>query len=59
MTPSSARRPWRRWSKRARWRASSPDRGAIFFGLVVVLTMLAAESFDPRLIWDRLGARRG
>jgi paraquat-inducible protein A len=27
--------------------------GAIFFGSVVVLTMLAAESFDPRLIWDR------
>lgn len=27
--------------------------GAVFFGSVVVLTMLAAESFDPRLIWDR------
>ena len=26
--------------------------GAIFFGAVVVMTMLAAESFDPRLIWD-------
>ena len=26
--------------------------GAIFFGGVVVFTMLAAESFDPRLIWD-------
>jgi paraquat-inducible protein A len=26
--------------------------GAVFFGGVVVLTMLAAESFDPRLIWD-------
>lgn len=25
---------------------------AIAFGAVVVLTMLAAESFDPRLIWD-------
>ena len=25
---------------------------AIYFALVVVLTMLAAESFDPRLIWD-------
>lgn len=31
--------------------------GAVFFGAVVVLTMLAAESFDPRLIWDRCGAR--
>ena len=27
--------------------------GAIFFGAVVVITMLAAESFDPRIIWDR------
>jgi paraquat-inducible protein A len=26
--------------------------GAIFFAAVVVLTILAAESFDPRLIWD-------
>ena len=26
--------------------------GAIAFGAVVVLTMLAAESFDPRLLWD-------
>lgn len=26
--------------------------GAVFFGLVVVITMFAANSFDPRLIWD-------
>jgi len=26
--------------------------GAIAFGAVVVLTMFAAKSFDPRLIWD-------
>ncbi len=26
--------------------------GALFFAAVVVITMLAAESFDPRLIWD-------
>lgn len=26
--------------------------GAAAFGAVVVLTMLAAKSFDPRLIWD-------
>jgi paraquat-inducible protein A len=32
--------------------------GAVFFGAVVVLTMLAAESFDPRLIWDRSEARK-
>ena len=28
--------------------------GAVFFGAVVVLTLLAARTFDPRLIWDRL-----
>ena len=28
--------------------------GAIFFAAVVILTMFAAMSFDPRLIWDRL-----
>jgi paraquat-inducible protein A len=28
--------------------------GAFFFGAVVVLTMFAAESFDPRLIWDQI-----
>jgi paraquat-inducible protein A len=28
--------------------------GAIAFGAVVVLTILAAESFDPRLIWDSI-----
>jgi len=27
--------------------------GALAFGAVVVLTMLSAMSFDPRLIWDR------
>jgi paraquat-inducible protein A len=29
------------------------EPGAIFFGAVVVVTIIAAESFDPRLIWDR------
>lgn len=29
-----------------------PEEGASFFGAVVVLTMLASKSFDPRLIWD-------
>ncbi len=33
--------------------------GAVYFGGVVVLTMLAAESFDPRLIWDRAGETHG
>jgi len=30
----------------------TPGYGAVAFGVVVVLTMLAAESLDPRLIWD-------
>lgn len=29
-----------------------PRLGILFFGLVVVMTMLAAMTFDPRLIWD-------
>lgn len=28
--------------------------GAIYFAVLVILTMFAAESFDPRLIWDRM-----
>ena len=30
----------------------TPGKGALAFGAVVVLTMLATMSFDPRLIWD-------
>jgi paraquat-inducible protein A len=33
-----------------------PAVGLVFFAAVVVLTMLAVESFDPRLIWDAAGA---
>ena len=32
--------------------------GAAAFGAVVVLTLFAAASFDPRLIWDALGERK-
>jgi paraquat-inducible protein A len=32
-----------------------PGPGAIAFASVVILTMFAANSFDPRLIWDRAG----
>lgn len=32
-----------------------PGIGATFFGAVVVITMFAAHSFDPRLIWDEGG----
>jgi paraquat-inducible protein A len=35
-----------------------PGSGALAFAGVVVLTMLAARSFDPRLIWDAAARRR-
>ncbi len=35
-----------------------PSGGAAAFGCVVVLTMLAAMGFDPRLAWRRAGHRR-
>ena len=35
----------------------TPGPGAIAFGVVVVLTMLAAESLDSRLIWDNYEQR--
>lgn len=34
----------------------TPGPGALAFAAVVVLTMFAAMSFDPRLLWDRLEA---
>jgi paraquat-inducible protein A len=33
-----------------------PGLGALAFGAVVVVTMLATEYFDPRLMWDAAGA---
>jgi paraquat-inducible protein A len=33
----------------------TPGPGVLFFAGVVVLTMLAADAFDPRLIWDFVG----
>ncbi|WP_084705522.1 paraquat-inducible protein A [Vibrio mexicanus] len=35
----------------------TPGFGAVAFGAVVVFTMLAAESLDPRLIWDNYSKR--
>lgn len=35
----------------------APAAGMPFFAAVVVLTMLAVESFDPRLIWDAESGR--
>ena len=31
----------------------TPGIGASFFGAAVILTMIAAHQFDPRLIWDK------
>jgi paraquat-inducible protein A len=36
----------------------TPGPGALAFAGVVVLTMLAAMSFEPRLLWDRLETLR-
>ena len=36
-----------------------PGAGAVFFAAVVILTILAAMTFDPRLIWDRMEERNG
>jgi len=36
-----------------------PGPGVVFFAAVVVLTMVAAMSFDPRLIWDAGSTREG
>ena len=33
-----------------------PGPGVVFFAGVVVLTMIAVETFDPRLIWDQCEA---
>jgi paraquat-inducible protein A len=34
-----------------------PGPGALAFAMVVILTMLAAQTFDPRLMWDAAGAQ--
>lgn len=38
---------------RSRMASVEIHAGAIAFGLVVVMTMLASQSFDPRLMWDQ------
>jgi len=37
----------------------TPGFGGVFFAAVVIFTMLAAFSFDPRLMWDAADARAG
>lgn len=36
-----------------------PGAGILFFAAVVILTMIASENFDPRLIWDSKNIQRG
>jgi len=36
-----------------------PGPGVLFFAAVVILTILASDAFDPRLIWDPAGEIRG
>ena len=36
-----------------------PGPGVVYFMAVVILTMFAAQSFDPRLIWDAAVPRGG
>ncbi len=35
-----------------------PGIGALAFAVVVISTMLAAMSFDPRLIWDAMDSNK-
>lgn len=35
----------------------NPGAAAIFFALSVIFTMLSAQAFDPRLIWDKREGR--
>lgn len=35
----------------------TPGPGALAFAAVVLLTIFAADGFDPRLMWDRFGAQ--
>jgi paraquat-inducible protein A len=37
---------------------AQPGPGVPFFAAVVILTMIAAFTFDPRLIWDQLHAQQ-
>ena len=36
-----------------------PGFGAVAFAAVVIITMFAAEGFDPRLMWDAAAERLG
>jgi len=36
----------------------APGFGAVAFCAVVIMTMLSAMAFDPRLIWDRAGMQK-
>lgn len=31
-----------------------PAKGAVYFAIVVIITMIASHKYDPRLIWDKV-----
>lgn len=39
------------------WATIKAGPGAVFFAVVVVITMFAAKAFDPRLIWDAMESK--
>jgi hypothetical protein len=49
---------WSAWCSSSSWPPVEPGRARCYFAAVVVLTMLASSSFDPRLIWDPLERSR-
>lgn len=48
MRPSLRMRRWMGWLAAV----ITAGPGALAFGAVVILTMIASMQFDPRLIWD-------
>ena len=36
----------------------TPGPASLYFCLVVLLTMLSAHYFDPRLLWDKYGSEQ-
>ena len=38
--------------KIGRWTTVEPELGSYLFALVVIFTMMASASFDPKLLWN-------
>lgn len=39
--------------KLSNWTAVEPGIGSVMFAVVVIFTMLAGATFDPRIVWER------